>query len=121
MSAHRPRGAADITRQALSGPASHPWIDPEMETWELDAICSQTDPEIFFPEKGGSTREAKHICSRCPVRAECLEYALLHQERFGIWGGLSERERRSIIRGRRGTPHRKGRGWAYDDDTEEAV
>ena len=52
-----------------------------------------------FPEKGGSTREAKKICLGCEVRHECLEYALAHDERFGIWGGLSERERRRLKRG----------------------
>ena len=55
-------------------------------------------PEAFFPEKGGSTREAKRVCRSCEVRAECLEYALEHDERFGIWGGLSERERRRLKR-----------------------
>jgi WhiB family redox-sensing transcriptional regulator len=67
--------------------------------WQERALCAQTDPEAFFPEKGGSTREAKRICSGCEVRAECLEYALAHDERFGIWGGLSERERRRLRRG----------------------
>ena len=52
----------------------------------------------FFPEKGGSTREAKRVCRSCEVRAECLEFALENDERFGIWGGLSERERRRIKR-----------------------
>jgi WhiB family redox-sensing transcriptional regulator len=66
--------------------------------WQERALCSQTDPEAFFPEKGGSTREAKRICSRCEVKTECLEYALGHDERFGIWGGLSERERRKLKR-----------------------
>jgi WhiB family redox-sensing transcriptional regulator len=66
--------------------------------WHERALCAQTDPEAFFPEKGGSTREAKKICSSCPVRAECLAYALAHDERFGIWGGLSERERRRLKR-----------------------
>ena len=66
--------------------------------WQEEALCAQTDPEAFFPEKGGSTREAKRVCSRCDVRAECLEYALGHDERFGIWGGLSERERRRLKR-----------------------
>lgn len=64
--------------------------------WRARAICAQTDPESFFPEKGGSTREAKRVCLTCEVRGECLEYALLHDERFGIWGGLSERERRKL-------------------------
>ena len=66
--------------------------------WQERALCAQTDPEAFFPEKGGSTREAKRICTGCEVRDECLEYALLNDERFGIWGGLSERERRRLKR-----------------------
>lgn len=66
--------------------------------WQTDALCSQTDPEAFFPEKGGSTRDAKRICGECDVRGECLEYALGNDERFGIWGGLSERERRKLKR-----------------------
>lgn len=70
----------------------------EEQTWQERALCAQTDPEAFFPEKGGSTREAKRICTGCEVRAECLEYALAHDERFGIWGGLSERERRRLKR-----------------------
>lgn len=64
--------------------------------WQSDALCAQTDPEAFFPEKGGSTRDAKKICATCEVRAQCLEYALANDERFGIWGGLSERERRKL-------------------------
>ena len=64
--------------------------------WQASALCAQTDPESFFPEKGGSTREAKKVCQSCDVRAECLDYALGHDERFGIWGGLSERERRRL-------------------------
>jgi WhiB family transcriptional regulator, redox-sensing transcriptional regulator len=64
--------------------------------WQERALCAQTDPEAFFPEKGGSTREAKKVCLSCDVRGDCLEYALAHDERFGIWGGLSERERRKL-------------------------
>lgn len=66
--------------------------------WQADSLCAQTDPEAFFPEKGGSTREAKKICQSCEVRAQCLEYALENDERYGIWGGLSERERRKLRR-----------------------
>jgi WhiB family redox-sensing transcriptional regulator len=65
-------------------------------SWQVDSLCAQTDPEAFFPEKGGSTREAKKICTSCEVRSQCLEYALENDERFGIWGGLSERERRKL-------------------------
>lgn len=64
--------------------------------WQSEALCAQTDPEAFFPEKGGSTRDAKRVCGACNVRSECLEYALTNDERFGIWGGLSERERRRL-------------------------
>lgn len=71
----------------------------EEDQWQERALCAQTDPEAFFPEKGGSTREAKRICLGCEVRDECLDYALANDERFGIWGGLSERERRRIKRG----------------------
>ena len=70
----------------------------EDQGWQEKALCAETDPEAFFPEKGGSTREAKKICTGCEVRSECLEYALVNDERFGIWGGLSERERRRIRR-----------------------
>lgn len=74
------------------------FVEDEEEGWQERALCAQTDPEAFFPEKGGSTREAKKICTGCEVKAECLEYALANDERFGIWGGLSERERRRIKR-----------------------
>jgi WhiB family redox-sensing transcriptional regulator len=73
-----------------------PLADAEELAWQERALCAQTDPEAFFPEKGGSTREAKRVCLSCDVRGECLEYALANDERFGIWGGLSERERRRL-------------------------
>ncbi len=73
--------------------------DEADDQWQERALCAQTDPEAFFPEKGGSTREAKRICLGCEVKDACLEYALANDERFGIWGGLSERERRRIKRG----------------------
>jgi WhiB family redox-sensing transcriptional regulator len=85
-------------------------VEPEDDgplAWQADALCAQTDPEAFFPEKGGSTRDAKKICVSCDVRDRCLEYALSQDERFGIWGGLSERERRKLKR--RGQP-RLGEG-----------
>ena len=70
--------------------------DEETLSWQERSLCAQTDPEAFFPEKGGSTREAKKVCQTCDVRQDCLEYALMNDERFGIWGGLSERERRKL-------------------------
>src|SRR3954465_12348161 len=68
--------------------------------WQEEANCLGVDPDLFFPERGASTREAKAVCRSCEVRGECLEYALAHGEKFGIWGGLSERERRRVRRQR---------------------
>lgn len=64
------------------------------------ALCAQTDPDEWFQEKGGSTRTAKAVCADCPLIAECLEYAIANDERFGVWGGMSERERRHLKRDR---------------------
>lgn len=69
---------------------------PDTPAWMAEAPCAQTDPEAFFPEKGGTAAPGKKVCRDCPVRAECLDYALEHDERFGVWGGLSERERRRL-------------------------
>ena len=73
-------------------------LDGGEEDWQERALCAQTDPEVFFPEKGHTSTDAKRVCSRCEVKTECLEYALGHNEKFGIWGGLSERERRKLKR-----------------------
>jgi WhiB family redox-sensing transcriptional regulator len=77
--------------------------------WQARGACRGCNPEIFFPERGESTREAKAICRGCGVREECLEYALAAVEKFGIWGGLSERERRRIRRQRREGSEADGR------------
>ena len=74
--------------------------DPDDHAWQDRANCLGVDPDLFFPERGASTREAKEVCRGCEVRAECLEFALQNGEKFGIWGGLSERERRRIRRQR---------------------
>lgn len=68
--------------------------------WQDLANCRGADPDLFFPERGASTRTAKGICRECTVRADCLEFAIVSSEKFGIWGGLSERERRKIRRER---------------------
>ena len=70
------------------------------DPWKQSANCLGVDPDLFFPERGASTREAKRVCSACVVREECLEYALANGEKFGIWGGMSERERRRVRRER---------------------
>lgn len=69
------------------------------DEWRDRAVCAQSDPEMWFPQKGGSTRSSKTVCLSCPVRQECLDYALINDERFGVWGGFSERERRKLQRG----------------------
>jgi len=62
------------------------------------AICPQTDPDIFFPEKGGTTKAAKRVCIKCPPRAECLVFAMDNGIQHGVWGGKSERERHKMRR-----------------------
>lgn len=64
--------------------------------WTKDAVCASIDPELWFPEKGNNSRSAKKICAACPVREECLRAALEQPERYGVWGGLSEHERRKL-------------------------
>ena len=75
-------------------------IEPDDRSWQDYANCLGVDPDLFFPERGASTREAKEVCRGCVVREDCLEYALVNGEKFGIWGGMSERERRRLRRQR---------------------
>jgi WhiB family redox-sensing transcriptional regulator len=86
---------SDRTRSYEHVPADAP---ENKLAWQALSLCAETDPEAFFPEKGGSTRGAKKICAVCDVAAQCLAYALENDERFGIWGGKSERERRKMDR-----------------------
>ncbi|CCH86964.1 Transcription factor WhiB (fragment) [Modestobacter italicus] len=69
-------------------------------SWRDDALCVEIGPSAFFPDKGQSSRTAKRVCAACTVQRQCLEFALTHEERFGVWGGLSERERRRAVPGR---------------------
>lgn len=98
-----PAASEMVVRPSLSLVPDRIELAPESfeddDQWQERGLCAQTDPEAFFPEKGGSTREAKRICQGCEVKDRCLEYALANDERFGIWGGLSERERRRLKRG----------------------
>jgi len=94
----------------------HPkWEDSLDYLWEAEAKCRGANPGMFFPERGASTRAAKQVCSDCKVRAQCLESALEYNEKFGIWGGLSERERRRVRRERVRTRREQDSG----DDTDE--
>ena len=72
-------------------------VTPEGEPdWRDLALCAEADPDEWFPEKGGSSRKAKAICAGCPSRLPCLEFALENNEGYGIWGGLSEQQRRRL-------------------------
>jgi WhiB family redox-sensing transcriptional regulator len=75
-------------------------VGSDLKDWKSRANCMGVDPDLFFPERGMSTREAKEVCRGCVVREDCLEYALANGEKFGIWGGMSERERRRLRRAR---------------------
>lgn len=74
--------------------------------WRLFAACRDVDTRVFFPEHGTSAALARRFCARCAVRRACLEASFVQPERFGIWGGLTEEERRPI-RGAR-WPTRRG-------------
>jgi hypothetical protein len=81
----------------------------QVQAWMAEAACAGMDPKLFFPKRGQTTvvEQAKAVCRVCPVRAECLDYALTVRERNGIWGGTSERQRRKIRpRGRPGSGRR---------------
>lgn len=78
-----------------------PWTTPhfvpifsdEGMEWQDDAACRGANQDLFFPERGQSTRKAKSICRGCAVRVECLDWALDTHQRFGIWGAMSDKER----------------------------
>lgn len=72
-----------------------------MTTWRDKGRCLGADPDVFFPLDEVAEAEAKVICADCPVREACLEHAIVHREKMGVWGGLGERERRRLIRRRR--------------------
>ena len=68
--------------------------------WQAHANCRRADQDLFFPKRGASNRKVKAMCAACVVREQCLEFALTRGEKFGIWGGMSERERRRLRRQR---------------------
>lgn len=70
--------------------------------WMARGLCANVPPSVFFPSDGAGVEAARKICEGCPVRAACLEHALVHRIDHGVWGGCSERERRRILKRRRG-------------------
>ena len=73
---------------------------PDRPAWHDDALCAQTDPDLFHPEPGRSAATAKRVCMACEVRTQCLEHAVKHGENTGIWGGMTPNQRRAIRRAR---------------------
>jgi WhiB family redox-sensing transcriptional regulator len=85
-----------MTTYDIQGPqASFTFLN---QTWAVDAVCAQTDPELFHPDRGGSITAAKRVCAGCPATTQCLDWALATNQRWGIWGGLSTRERDHVRR-----------------------
>lgn len=71
------------------------------ESWRYSALCGQTDPDLWFPEQGGLATAAKAICKQCPVKYQCLEFAVSNGETEGVWAGLSGHSLRAAVRARR--------------------
>jgi WhiB family transcriptional regulator, redox-sensing transcriptional regulator len=100
---------AEMTSEESSVPTPDQRTSPFSEPGDLFAsaafmafgACRGVDPDVFFPDRGESLEPAKRVCGDCAVRNECLEHALSTGERFGVWGGTSERERRRLRRQRR--------------------
>lgn len=88
-------GQAAVVGAFLAGLVDTTYLPPE------GGACEETDPEAFFPEKGDSNRGAKRVCAGCDIREACLEWALTHDERFGVWGGMSTRDRDTFVEERR--------------------
>lgn len=87
---------------AFSPGAAGPLLaEPEPDlSWQDRALCAEADPELFFPGNGHAdhAEDAKQVCRACPVKAECLDYALATGQEYGVWGGTSEQERRRMKR-----------------------
>ncbi len=103
----RPSGATSSAAPKAARPKRLRDVEAA-QSWMRSAACASVDPEIFFPASSRQpATEAKQICSACPAQVQCLEYALVNEEEFGVWGGLTEKERRQLTSGRH--PH-DGRG-----------
>lgn len=96
--AARRRVAVQRTRAQITPAEVLAALAMPRQDWRDDALCAQVDTEIFFPEKGGSTTLAMQVCAACPVRAECLRWAVDSEEQHGVWGGKSPRQRQELRR-----------------------
>jgi WhiB family transcriptional regulator, redox-sensing transcriptional regulator len=96
-----------MRRTSVSIPASSLALGAADHEWRNHALCRDTDPELFFPVGTTGTAliqiyRAKQVCEQCTVRLDCLEFSLTTNQDSGVWGGLSEEERRVIRRQRAG-------------------
>jgi WhiB family transcriptional regulator, redox-sensing transcriptional regulator len=93
----RPQSAAPRERSSSPRPFASKRAQPlSLQSWRLRAACRDADPALFFPERNQSAKPAKRICAECPVREQCLAFAVASGERFGVFGGLAERERHGM-------------------------
>lgn len=97
----------NVSPDAVGIPSNARWIEPadslpvfERPAWQARARCRGMPPAMWFPEQGEPTSPIKAICAGCPVRRECLDYAVTTNQIHGTWGGLSERQRQRMRRGR---------------------
>jgi WhiB family redox-sensing transcriptional regulator len=93
-------------------------VEVTAEAWMERALCRGANPSEFFPSDGSGVESAQRVCDVCPVRVECLEYALAHRIEHGVWGGASERERRRILRSRRIAARARAGAAVADDPTD---
>lgn len=84
--------------------------------WADHGSCTNADPDLFFPQPGADTSYARSICRACPVRLHCLDYALESGQKHGIWGGMTESQRRRLRR----RSHPSNPATSRDDDIEAA-
>lgn len=79
-------------------------MDVERDDWQARGLCRGVEPEVFFPISEEDSARAKEICAACSVREQCLAFSLTNRERYGVWGGVTEKERQQMFR--RGTAQR---------------
>jgi WhiB family redox-sensing transcriptional regulator len=79
-------------------------MDDTGYTWQTLGLCRGVEPEVFFPVSDDDAWRAKEICASCNVRETCLAFSLTNRERYGVWGGVTEKERKDMFR--RGTAQR---------------
>lgn len=91
-------------------------------SWQDEALCSQTDPEVFYPETAGEVVQARRICVKCPVRQECLDRAMENGEVYGIWGGTTREDRSLMRRGKQFDIYSKlGKKWMKKNGIERPM